>query len=70
MGSTIFRLVAPHILLLLAVSGAGGECSLSHARIRISSPIVVPGKRSDAQWINVPSEVATDLVKESRSASY
>ena len=24
--------------------------------------------RSDAQWINVPSEVATDLVKESRSA--
>ena len=24
--------------------------------------------RSDAQWINVPSEVATDLVRESRSA--
>ena len=24
--------------------------------------------RSDAQWINVPAEVATDLVRESRAA--
>ena len=24
--------------------------------------------RSDAQWINVPNEVASDLVRESRSA--
>ena len=42
-GLTTFRLVAPHILPLLAVFGAGGECSLSHATIRTLSPIVVPG---------------------------
>ena len=42
MGLTTFRLVAPYILLLLAVVGAGGECSLSHATIRISSAVVVP----------------------------
>ena len=66
---TTFRLVAPHILLLLAVFGAGGECSLSHATIRTPSSIVVPGNIcAHAQWINVPSAVATDLVKESRSA--
>ena len=42
-GLTTFRLVAPHPSLLLAVFGAGGECSLSHATIRTLSSIVVPG---------------------------
>ena len=64
---TTFRLVAPHILPLLAVFGASGECSLSYATIRTLSPIVVLGNIY-ARMHNglVPSEVAIDLVKESQ----
>ena len=70
MESTIFRLVALHISLLLVASGAGGECSLSHARTRILSPTVVQGN-TYAQMHNgsmFRMKLPTDLVKQSRSA--
>ena len=56
------RLLRKGPVCLQETKWTGGECNLSHARTRILSPIAGP------QWINVPNEVAADLVKESRSA--